>query len=152
LDNGAAAVQVSLNGHLIGPRPAHAHIEYEVTHLIQRRNELILEIESADAAGDTLGDIALEIRCTVFLRDVRFRTEEDQFLRTTGEVVGCTDRSLELYVLVDHRTVSYTTIVPAPNGTPFELRSDAVVPRDAEEMCVELVNGASVWHRVDAET
>jgi hypothetical protein len=151
LDHGSADATVRLNEQLLGTRPSNGYVEYDVTRVIQRRNELFLEIERDCDSSEAVGDIALEIRRAAFLRNVAFQVDKDQHLRVSGEVVGDADGELDLYVLADNRTVSYAKVASAPAGMRFEVRSDTAVSSPMRECRVELVCGAVVWYRVDAE-
>jgi hypothetical protein len=132
--------------------------EFEVTALLRPRNELVVDVEGTVDQGGSWGEVALEIRCTAFLRDLRrlavLRGERVE-LHVGGQVVGTAERPLELYVVVDRSTAAYRVVTPAVEGQPFEI----VVPDLAAEMGrsadgslsgplvkVDLVNGASIWY------
>ena len=154
---------VSLTGQPLGRRDgASGPFEFEVTPLLRARNELTVEVESATPRGGLWGEVAMEVRRTAFLRSVRLwavRSGETADLHVAGEVVGTSDRPLELYVLLDNATLSYTTLEPEPAGRPFHvvtegLGKDRWQPRDGEtaglhEVRVELVDGAVVWYKVE---
>jgi hypothetical protein len=148
---------VRLNDCLLGCREdAPASFEFEVTALLRPRNELVVDVQ--ETAEGSWGEVALEIRCTAFLRDLRrfavLRGERVE-LHVCGQVVGVAERPLELYVVVDRSTAAYQVVTPAVEGQPFEI----VVPDLAAEMWrsadgslsgllvkVDLVNGASIWY------
>src|SRR5262245_22574758 len=69
---GAEAVaDVWLNGHFLGRNTGpEKPFELEVTRLLQRRNELTVDVEGP-VGGGLWGEVAMEIRCTAFLRAVR---------------------------------------------------------------------------------
>jgi beta-galactosidase/beta-glucuronidase len=152
-----------LNGHDLGQRDgALGPFEFEVTSLLQVRNELQVEVEAAGDSGGLWGDVALEVRRTAYLRPVRVwatRSGETADLHVAGEVVGTCDGPLDLYVLLDNATVSYTTVVAEPAGRPFHLTAEGLdrerwQPRGAgaaglHEVRVELVHGATVWYRIE---
>ena len=123
--------------------------EIDVTSLLNDRNELMVEIESSTGQGGIWGEVALEIRCTAYLRDLQIWTAvENEHLRlhVAGKVVGICAGQLELYVILGRKTVIYSRV--ADGGEPFQLVSDD--PQiDGEIVRVELVNGASVWHSTE---
>ncbi len=59
-----AIAEVSLNGRFLGRHEgAEEPFEFDVTILLQDRNELTVEVESPTAQGGLWGEVALEIRC-----------------------------------------------------------------------------------------
>jgi hypothetical protein len=148
------SAEVRLNGRPLGRFEGTAGpAEFEVTSFLSSRNELVVEVESGGAVA-TCGDIALEVRCTAYLRNVRFQwlADGDSLrLHVTGEVVGTCGRPLELYALVRRSTVAYATIEAMPAGQAFELVGEPTPrERDCEvPVSVDLVNGACVWFTVD---
>ncbi len=137
---------VRLNETLLAERQT-APFEFEVTALLKPRNELILEVEGRAEAGGVWGEVALEVRCAAYLRGVHLRPVGDA-VEVTGEVVGVSERPLELYVLLDHRQAGYETVAPTPEGRAFRLlaRSSEANERP-QSVQVDLVNGATVWYR-----
>src|SRR5579884_54655 len=102
--------EVRLNDHLLGriawtgETPVPPATEFEVTSLLRPRNELVVEIEGTEEQGGLWGEVALEIRCTAFLRDLRsfVALKGDTIdLHVRGRVVGLSERPLELYLLRD---------------------------------------------------
>jgi hypothetical protein len=148
-----AAADVRLNEQFLG-RVAGQPAEFEVTGLLAARNELVMEVEGPETGGLT-GEVALEVRCTAYLRAVRVGATfagEQPILQVAGEVVGTCDRPLELYVLLDGSTVVYTTLEAIPEGNPFEVASEPLPaatgqPGQSHVVRVDLVNGAVVWFR-----
>jgi Glycosyl hydrolases family 2, sugar binding domain len=147
------SAQVSLNGSAVGSQPRDEEpFEFEITSLLEERNRLVVEVESATPDGGLWGEVALEIRCAAFLRAVeiaaRARAGEVE-LQARGEVAGKCDLPLELYVLLGRSTVAYARVEA---GRPFLLVSERLSEdrwRQAAEVRVELVQGASVWHHID---
>jgi len=133
----------SLNGQEIGScEGTNGTFEHDVTALLQERNELAVEIHSADGNGGLWGEVTLLVRCTAWLAEVRCEKG-----RVSGKVVGSADRPLDLYILVNGATIFYTLARPTPQGERFE----TALPPDkgaASEVTIELVNGAVVWDRV----
>jgi hypothetical protein len=152
----AGAAEVWLNERFLGRfAEAAAPFELDVTSLLQVRNSLTVEVEAADDAGGLWGEVALEVRCLAFLRGVRWWTAgagEGVRLHIAGEAVGASERPLELYVLLDHRTVCYGQVEPTPAGKAFQVVADAVCLGETaqpHEVRVELVNAATVWYVVE---
>jgi hypothetical protein len=150
---------VSLNGRFLGRHDAQMPVpfEFEVTELLQQRNELVVDVEAAADTGGLWGEVALEVRCRAFLRTIRawpeFATGTVR-LHVRGEVVGTSERPLELYVLWDRSTIAYGTIQPTTTGRTFDLVS-ADIPREqwdlvsgsgAPAVQIDLVNGGVIWY------
>jgi hypothetical protein len=147
---------VTLNGHFLGRHEQPAQpFEFEVTGLLREGNELVVDIE-APAGNGYLGEVALEVRCSAFLRRVRAWPESTSAgvtLRIQGEAVGTCDQPLELYVLLDSSTIAYRTIQPTALGQSFDIVSDEIVADtwnrlkgQDREVRVDLVNGAVIWY------
>jgi hypothetical protein len=149
------AAEVTLNGRFLGQHTGSDAFEFEVTALLGVRNELSVEVEAADDTGGLWGEVALEVRCSAWLRGIRLETSRDgesAHLHVFGEVVGTADRPLELYVLLDGATVIYTTLVAEAVGRPFHVISEDLPPERwqvAHQVRVELVNAATVWHAME---
>src|SRR5207248_1951989 len=118
--------------------------DFEVTALLQPRNELLIEVEVAEG-GSLWGEAALEVRCTAYLRDVRVWQEHGR-LHAQGKVVGTAERPLELYLIRDRSTAAYATTEATPGGTPFHLEGESVAQGQTHSVRVELVNVAMVWY------
>jgi hypothetical protein len=150
---GAAGIQ--LNGKFLGKLDKNSKsAEIDVTQLLRRRNELVVDVEAEGHAGGLWGEVALEVRCSAYLRGVRFLQiayGSMYRLEVSGEVVGTCERTLELYVIAGRSTVAYQTIEATPNGQAFQILSDPF-PGDREKelpVRVDLVNGACSWFVVD---
>jgi hypothetical protein len=152
---------VTLNGRFLGRHEqASEPFELEVTGALQERNELIVEVEALTSNGGLWGEVALEIRCTAFLRGVRLWrdfAEAPMKLHIQGEVVGTSDRPLELYILLDRSTIAYRTIQPTTAGESFAIvHEESMLAAETEpygrskdrEVRVDLVNGAVIWYTV----
>jgi hypothetical protein len=133
-------VAVSLNGRVLGTHGAGTPFDHDVTTLLAARNELVMEVEG----GGAQGDVALEVRRTAYLRGAQ-ATANGVRISVTGWVVGSAPRPLELYVLLDGRTVHYATIAATAAGQAFE----AVAEGSGQQVRVELVDGGSVWYAVE---
>jgi hypothetical protein len=93
--------------------------------LLRPRNELIVDIEASGAQSGLWGEVALEVRCTAYLRSVDVEWADD-CLTVHGEVVGFAEGPLELYALVDGRTVVYSPVTAGPEGQPFRFVSEPI--------------------------
>jgi hypothetical protein len=153
--------EVQLNNHPLGHIAAAA--EFEVTSLLRARNELVVEVEGTSEEGGLPDEVALEVRCTAFLRALRrfaILTAKSVELRVSGQVVGVADRPLELYLLLDRSVVGYQLVAAKPEGQPFEfLVPDLPAEKwrgpdgrfEGQPVQVDLVNGAVVWYTNTAE-
>lgn len=137
---------VLLNDDLLGHIPPAS--EFEVTPLLRPRNELVIEIEGTSEQGGLWGEVALEIRCTAYLRELHcsiLEKGDSVQLHVTGRVVGAAERPLELYLLLDRSVAGYQVATAAAEGQPFEFTvSD--LPAVIQPIQVDLVNGAVVWY------
>src|SRR5438128_70896 len=90
-----------LNGQLLGRfGETNEPVEFDVTTILKPRNELVVDVERPAGGEGAFGDIALEVRCTAFLRKVRFQWLSDGDsvrLQVNGDAVGTCSRPLELY-------------------------------------------------------
>jgi len=151
--DGPAGIQ--LNGNSLAKLDKNLrNAEFDVTGLLQGRNELVVDVEAADDAGGLWGEVALEVRCTAYLRGTQFHPVADgnMFrLEVSGEVVGTCERTLELYVIAGRSTVAYRTIEATPNGQAFQILSDPFLGGSDKEwpVRVDLVNGACTWFVVE---
>ncbi len=123
--------------------------DFEVTSLLNPRNELILDIE-ADEDGGIVGDVALEIRRTAFLREVYGSYDKSsRELTVTGLAIGESERPLDLYLAGHQETLGYTTIEPTAEGRRFELRTEPIeLDKHSEFLRIELVDAATVWYMI----
>jgi hypothetical protein len=139
--------KVWLNGQLLGRHEGPWPFELEVTRLLRPRNQLVVEVETPEGGGGLWGDVALEVRCTAFLRDVRvwITPEGRPDLHAAGNVVGTAERPLDLYVIRQRSTVAHAPVEATPQGRPFHLVAEGVAA-DESDVRVELVNGAVVWY------
>lgn len=147
----SGAVQVWLNGQPLGfQEEVGGPLEYEVTSLLGRRNELTVEMNASGEDGKLWDEVALEIRCTAFLRGLRAWIEDPGArarLHVAGTVVGTAERSLDLYLLLENRTAYHQTVLPEAAGRLFHVTID----KEGREgpwpdvVRLELVDGTVVW-------
>jgi hypothetical protein len=120
--------------------------EFEVTPLLQERNQLQVDIEGTGSDAGLHGEVALEVRRTAFLRNVR--ASMMGVLEVSGEVAGYSDAPLEIYAVLDRKNVAYTTVEA---GKEFRLKGSPVGLEDSTHpthvVRIDLVQGASIWYR-----
>jgi hypothetical protein len=140
---------VSLNEEPLGYWDA-APFEVEVTGRLRARNELDVTLTSAEPDGGLWGEVALEIRCSAWLRGVTVGVRGGA-LHLAGAVVGRAGVPLDLYAILGRTAVIQTTVTPTPDSMPFALVSDPLPPELLRESAVrvELVAGAVAWHTQD---
>jgi len=149
-----AAAAVWLNGDFLGRHEgASDPFEFDITALLQARNELRVEVEGSAESGGLWGEVALEVRCTAFVRGVQIRAAGDGAsarLHVSGEIVGTAERPLEIYVLLDGATVAYGVFPAAPGGHAFHLESEELARSpEAHVVRLDLVNGATIWYQIE---
>jgi len=155
------ATEARLNNHLLGHLATAS--EFEVTPLLRPRNELVVEIDGDAECGGLPGEVALEVRCTAFLRDLHrtaiLRGDRVE-LRVSGQVVGVAERPLEVYLLLDRSVVGYQVVTATAGGQRFDMvASDLPAAKwrgpegrlQAQPVQVDLVNGAVVWYTSSGE-
>jgi hypothetical protein len=142
------AAEIWLNQQYLG-RAEAGSFEMDVTRWLRERNQLDVVLEAASDAAGLTGEVALEIRCTAFLRYVQAWSEQ-QTIHVAGEVVGTCDGLLELYAVAGRKTIAYAAIGAAPHGQSFHLTSDPAdgLP-ESGTVHIELVNVATVWYAMD---
>jgi Glycosyl hydrolase 2 galactose-binding domain-like len=150
---------VRLNGADLGEHAGDGPFEFDVTALLRARNELVVDVDSDADRGGLWGEVALEVRCKAFLREVRVWAEGGE-LHAAGLVVGEAERPLDLYLLLDGATAAYTAVAAAPVGAPFHIIAEKPPPRGGAQAGeawrpsvaqVDLVNGAVVWYSAAQE-
>ena len=135
-----------LNGQALGEaRGEDGAWEAEVTGLLAARNELRVEVTAGTDRGGLIGETALEVRRTAYLRDVRLVVGAGR--RVMGEAVGTAERPLEVYVLEGARTVGYGTVTPRDEGQAFVVTMEGATGGGAVR--VELIDGGTVWYAVE---
>src|SRR5262249_16304202 len=97
----AGRAAVCLNGTALGQ--CDAACEFEGTRLLRERNVLHVDIEGGGDDAGLCGEVALEVRRTAFLRNLRVTASDG--LHVSGEVAGTAEGPLELYVICERRTV-----------------------------------------------
>lgn len=144
-ERSADIADARLNGNWLGnisSRPT----EFDVTSLLRDRNQLEVEVQTPTAES-SLGEVALEVRRTAYLRDVR-ADRHGQTIHITGTVVGFCEGPLDLYVLQDRSNLGYASVEAEPGGKSFEIDVTSPNPSGVR---IELVRGAVVWYAVETE-
>jgi hypothetical protein len=140
-------VMATLNGNeLRAERSPVRCFADDVTTLLKERNLLELELVGPfeDSSGSSTPlEIALEIRATAWLENVRRQQEDGDWV--TGRVVGESPGPLDLYLLAEGRNVGYQAIGASPAGEPFRF----AVGAEDRNLRVELVHVAQVWYVVE---
>lgn len=159
----AGLAEVSVNGQLLGQHEGSSEpFDFEVTNILKDRNELAVDV-TGEANGGLWGEVALEVRCPAFLRRVRFQsiptTLPTANVQVQGEVVGSSDGPLELYFLLDQKTLARIPVQATAEGEPFQASAEGLrvrITRPGEtstsrfyKVRVELVNGPVVWYTVE---
>ncbi len=153
-ENAIAVQGVDLNGHPLPVRTATIG-EFEITELLQGRNLLTLDVRDPGNDAPLWEEVALEVRCQAFLRNlcVTLQPKGDrETVSVTGEVVGEASSPLELYVLHENRTLLYAAVAA---GQRFEVESEPLPQGQIErstQLRVDLVCGAVVWHTVEVQS
>jgi hypothetical protein len=139
---------VGLNGQKLGELGGPG--DFDVTRLLQIRNEVTVELQCTAPTCGLSGEVALEVRATAFLQHVRFVVTGD-CLQAHGIVVGKAERPLDLYLLAGNHCKEYKHIIATESGQPFTLQTQ--LPSSVEDTVlpvrVELVDGGTVWYFVD---
>lgn len=156
-----ADADVWLNGQFLGRHEGAGSFEYEVTEALKARNELAVEVESPSADGGLWGEVALEVRCPAYLRNVEITSvvrREEVDLKVTGEVVGASELPLELQLLLGGKTLVYRPVEPSSAGQSFELFAPGLklqlaipgsgVTQRLYKVRVDLVRGPMIWYGV----
>ena len=142
------SASLELNGAPIGSISCKGgSFETDVTALLRERNQLTVTVDGG-VDGGLWGEVALEVRCLAFLRDIRVEAVPGA-LQIGGKVFGSADRPLELYAVLGRRTTDYATVTPSLAGTTFRLSAELPAVANADEpllLKVDLVNGAMVWY------
>jgi hypothetical protein len=106
---------------------------------------LQVTIDADSERGGLWGEVAMEVRCSAYLRDVHALRQADGSVEVTGVVAGVAQAGLELYGLVDGAHAHYQLIAARPEGTPFRF---VAAPRTEpiHHVRVELVNVSTIWY------
>jgi hypothetical protein len=150
LDGFSGLTTIRLNGVFLEHSPiAEGRSEVPITELLQERNELVLEQDARTGQDNPWGEVALEVRCTAYLRRVRAwfgPADLKPAIQVAGEVVGSAERPLDLYVLVNGATGHYSTVKPSSEGAAFQVLLEDLASADEQAIRVELVNGGVLWY------
>src|SRR5262249_20137167 len=115
----------SLNGKPVRPGIGGEDLlEAEITSLLRERNELAVGLQPGSADRFVWEELALEIRCRAFLRNVGAvarPTQSGWMIQVQGELVKeQPGDSLELYALVDGRNQEYQQVRTDEPVSPVE--------------------------------
>lgn len=161
-DGVADQAEVSVNGQLLGQHEGAGRFDFDVSGILQDRNDLTVDV-TGDANGGIHGEVALEVRCPAFLRNVRFQSTPTSLptanVRVEGEVVGSSDGPLELYFLLDQKTLARIPVKATAAGEPFQASAEGLrvrITRPGEpsttrfyRVRAELVSGPVVWYAIE---
>jgi hypothetical protein len=142
----------SLNGGPLVMNAGEGRLEAEITSRLSERNELTVELASGDSDRFVWNELALEIRCRAYLRDVRAvadRVEDGWLIRVIGEVVrDHPGDSLELYALIDGANQDYQQppTKELVSGVQFKLPWKSKPDGGVVTVRVDLVNVSTIWH------
>ncbi len=137
--------QIAVNGQPIG-RDCSGACEFEATARLGKRNRLEVDLAAASDACGLTGEVALEVRCAVYLRDVSVRRSAANELTVTGQIVGSWPEPFDLYMLLDGVNVYYQSVQTGVEPVSFT----AVIPSaGGRTLRVDLVQGPSSWFRTD---
>jgi hypothetical protein len=139
---------VSLNTSELGTITDAA--EFEVARMLQERNKLQVDIEGSGSDAGLPGEVALEVRRTAFLRNLRVSINDE--LQVSGGVAGSADGPLEIHVVFDRKNVAYAVVEA---GKEFHLTGSTVGLEDSTHpthvVRIDLVQGASIWYRAEVQ-
>jgi hypothetical protein len=150
LDTPVGPVRLEVNGTDLGTHAGAA--EVDVTQLLAERNELAVDVIDFAPERGLWGEVALEVRCSAYLRNVKVMWAGGEVV-ATGEVVGTADGPLELYLVADRSPAGYAKADPAWSVQPFALRAPGIngEGEPVGRVKIELVQGAVVWYTVEME-
>src|SRR5262249_50826148 len=87
LDRVVGSCSLFLNAQALASSPSPPdHWEFEVTDLLRRRNELVITLEDLEGQGGLTGEVAIEVRLTAFLKDVKAERLGADQIEITGQV------------------------------------------------------------------
>jgi hypothetical protein len=130
---------IILNGQTLGAA-VPGDVEFDVTSHLGRRNQLEILMAVVPRQGHLWAEVAMEIRCSAYLKDMQARWQGEH-LYLTGKVAGVAEGPLELYVLVDGRHAAYDKVAA---GASFTLAVPGTPP--AQKVRVELVSVSTIWY------
>lgn len=152
--SGVGPCRVELNGSILADSPDDP-AEFDVSERVARKNEILIEPTASRTGNQLSPDVALEVRCLAYLRDVEFRVSEEggrSRVRATGLIVGPGDLKLDLYLLHGRHPLEHRVVSPGPGGVPFTLSGDVADPDVSDIAAVELVHGPVVWCRHEGDS
>ncbi len=139
-DKLTAACEARLNEKRLG----RIRTEVAVTGLLPEGNELQVDVP----AGAQWNEAALEVRGRAWLSELGAEWRS-RALIVRGRLNGTADAPLDLYAILDRRTVIQTALRAEAFGS-FELQSEPVPTADwPADVRVELIEGSTIWHAAD---
>lgn len=102
--------RIELNDILLA-REQRGPFALDVTALMEPHNMLAVTVAADTEHGGLWGEVALEIRCTAYLRDMGVSRRDNGAIEVRGVVAGSCDGPLELYTLLDGGNADYRTTI-----------------------------------------
>jgi hypothetical protein len=139
------------------PTSVYRPIVADVTSLLRERNELAVKFEGWTNDSESFGGAVLEIGCPAYVRHVRVRPQRVQggwVLPTDVDVAGEHEAGpLELYALIDGRTVGYQVLPSTDREATecFALDENIIPGGSTARLRIDLVCGAVIWDTVEVQ-
>jgi hypothetical protein len=135
---------ISLNGSTLGT--ASGPCEFDVTGRLKPHNRLeVLLMAESDESGLT-GNVALEVRCAVYLSNLQVHRAEEGAIVAAGELLGAWPEPFDLYFFLDDVEVDYQNLRTNDERTLFRA---VLKPLDEAKtparVRVDLIQGPSLW-------
>ena len=89
---------------------------FDGTAVLKPHNRLDLTLAAAGEQAGLWGEVALEVRCTAYLRDMQVRRQDDGTVQVSGLAAGSCDGLLELYGIANGAQAHYQHIEPRQKG------------------------------------
>src|SRR5262249_43361560 len=146
---------VYLNDTPLGSRAgADGPFEVDVTDLLRQRNELCVGGLDLSGRGGLWGEVALEVRCTAFLRNVQAWWDKGvgrTVLHASGELVGGCAGPLELYGLANRATVLYAALTADGGVQSWHVMTEDIptIALEATTLSMELIRVSVVWYALE---
>jgi hypothetical protein len=103
-----------LNDQQLGQHPGPVtSLEFNITTHVQVKNQLVVEVDSPGPGGGIWGDVTLQVRHVAFFRKLEVHATSPggkPQIQLTAFIEDESERQLELYVLLNGRTVHYSSV------------------------------------------